>query len=282
VVGSRVLRAGPSAPSALGAIAFSTAPGSAKSNLFASNPWPAGASCPLKVPRVDTSAASLYQRGMKPAQTSPEADLRRRSASPSVCDSATDIYFSADVETDGPIPGPFSMLSFAIVPSGRFDGARFERPSHYDDIFYREIRPISDAFEVEALRVNGIDRERLITQGCDPAQAMTDAARWVLDRSHGGTPILVAYPLSFDWTWLYWYLTRFSKLGCPFNHSRCFDLRTAFAVKARQPVSVSGRNNLPASLLPDRAHTHDARDDAIEQAEIFANLFAWAGPDRTT
>ena len=29
--------------------------------------------------------------------------------------STTDVYFSADIETDGPIPGPFSMLSFAIV-----------------------------------------------------------------------------------------------------------------------------------------------------------------------
>lgn len=26
-----------------------------------------------------------------------------------------DVYFSADVETDGPIPGPFSILSFALV-----------------------------------------------------------------------------------------------------------------------------------------------------------------------
>jgi hypothetical protein len=31
-----------------------------------------------------------------------------------------DAYFSADVETDGPIPGPFSMLSFAIVYAGSF------------------------------------------------------------------------------------------------------------------------------------------------------------------
>src|SRR5512133_818869 len=33
-----------------------------------------------------------------------------------------DVYFSADVETDGPIPGPYSMLSFALVPAGVFDG----------------------------------------------------------------------------------------------------------------------------------------------------------------
>lgn len=38
-----------------------------------------------------------------------------------------DVYFSADVETDGPIPGPFSMLSFALVPAGTFDGEIFRR-----------------------------------------------------------------------------------------------------------------------------------------------------------
>jgi hypothetical protein len=39
-----------------------------------------------------------------------------------------DAYFSADVETDGPIPGVFSMLSFALVYAGSFDGRKFKRP----------------------------------------------------------------------------------------------------------------------------------------------------------
>jgi hypothetical protein len=33
-------------------------------------------------------------------------------------DEASDVYFSADVETDGPIPGPYSILSVAIVYAG--------------------------------------------------------------------------------------------------------------------------------------------------------------------
>jgi hypothetical protein len=73
-----------------------------------------------------------------------------------------DVYFSADVETDGPIPGPYSLLSFALVYAGRFDGVRFERPAELDRTFYRELRPISDAFEREALNVNRLDRERLL------------------------------------------------------------------------------------------------------------------------
>lgn len=38
-----------------------------------------------------------------------------------------DLYISADVETDGPIPGPYSMLSFGLAVVGSYDGHRFER-----------------------------------------------------------------------------------------------------------------------------------------------------------
>src|ERR1700693_623043 len=79
-----------------------------------------------------------------------------------------DAYFSADVETDGPIPGPFSILSLALVYAGRFDGSHFELPQNMGMSFYRELRPISDSFDPEALRVNGLDRERLIKTGQTP------------------------------------------------------------------------------------------------------------------
>lgn len=191
--------------------------------------------------------------------------------------SQVDVYFSADVETDGPIPGPFSILSFALVYAGRFDGSRFTRPADYDQTFYRELRPISEEFDPEALRVNGLDRKRLAREGMQPAIAMTEAAQWVHAIASGARPILVAYPLSFDWSWLYWYFVRFSAVGSPFNHSGCFDMKTAFAVKGRLPVAAAGRNGLVAALRSTRPHTHDALDDAIEQAEIFANLFEWKG-----
>ena len=187
----------------------------------------------------------------------------------------TDIYFSADVETDGSIPGPRSMLSFALVVAGRFDGEHFERPSDYDDAFEIELRPIAEAWDPEALRVSGLDRERLLREGADPAVAMSAAAEWVRQRAGDATPVLVAYPLSFDWTWLYWYFERFAEGGSPFRHSRGFDLKTAFAVKAGRPLSASGRESLPPELRSKRPHTHRAIDDAIEQAEIFANLFEW-------
>jgi hypothetical protein len=188
-----------------------------------------------------------------------------------------DIYFSADVETDGPIPGPFSLLSFALVCAGRFDGDQFEHPKDYERTFYRELRPISDTFEPDALRVNGLDRNRLCREGLEPHIAMAEASGWVRQISENAKPVLVSYPLSFDWTWLYWYFVRFLPQGSPFAHSHCFDIKTAFAVKAHLPISDSGRSQLLPALRSQRTHTHNALDDAIEQAEIFAKLFEWEG-----
>ena len=188
-----------------------------------------------------------------------------------------DAYFSADVETDGPIPGPYSILSFGLVLAGTFDGDTFSRPADYTDSFYRELKPISNEFQAEALRVNGLDRERLVREGVAPAVAMTDAAHWVKSIAGAGRPVLVAYPLSFDWSFLYWYFIRFSGEGSPFDYSRCFDIKTAFAVKAHIPIASAGRSKLMPSLRSNGVHTHNALDDAIEQAQVFANLFEWGG-----
>ncbi len=192
-------------------------------------------------------------------------------------ESGVDAYFSADVETDGPIPGPYSILSFAIVYAGSFDGIQFRRPLDYRKTIYKELRPISDDFQPEALQVNGLDRERLSIEGAAPEKAMTEASVWVKGIAGRARPVLVAYPLSFDWTWLYWYFVRFSKDGSPFDYSRCFDIKTALAVKARIPICEAGRSKLDPSLRGMHRHTHHALDDAIEQAEIFANIFEWEG-----
>jgi len=185
----------------------------------------------------------------------------------------SDVYFSVDVETDGPIPGPFSLLSFAIVPAGMMSAGGFVRTPTTDSL-YLELKPISDEFEQEALAVNGLDRQRLLTEGMDPAEAMRQAHDWILARSGDGIPVLVAYPLTFDWSWLHWYFVNFTG-SSPFKHSRGFDIKTAFAVKGNRPISEAGRKHLPAHLLSALPHTHHALDDAQSQADVFAKLMEW-------
>ena len=188
-----------------------------------------------------------------------------------------DIYISADIESDGPIPGRYSMLSFGLAVAGRFDGRTLVPANPEEDSLYRELRPISSRYLPKALAVTALDRENLATHGVPPARAMADAKRWVTAVSGVDRPVLVGYPLEFDWMFLCWYFERFAG-GSPFGFSSALDMKTMYQQKARVPISLAGKDDLPSFLQSHRRHTHNALDDAIEQADIFVRLFDWAGP----
>ena len=185
-----------------------------------------------------------------------------------------DLYISADVETDGPVPGPYSLLSFGMAVAGTFDGHIVSRADQ-QQTFYRELRPISDNYQREALEVNGLDRDRLLIEGMDPAAAMDEAAAWVHGIADGFRPVLVAYPVAFDWSFLYWYFEMFSQSGSPFGHSSCLDIRTLYQARAGTVFDMSSKRHMPPELVPNQPHTHNALDDAREQAELFVNVLSW-------
>jgi hypothetical protein len=184
-----------------------------------------------------------------------------------------DLLFSADIEADGPIPGTYSMLSFGLCVVGTFapDGT-FTRHDPSAATFYRELRPISERFLPSALAVSGLDRERLQREGADPATAMTDASAWVKERAADDRPVLVAWPLGFDWMFLHWYWIEFCPTGDPFAHSSALDIKTLAWSRIGRPLDDVYKENLPAELQPTARHTHHALDDAIEQGELFSNL----------
>lgn len=169
------------------------------------------------------------------------------------------------------------MLSFAFVFAGTFDGSKFVREPKFSKTFYRELKPISRNFDPESLHVSGLDRDFLCEHGEDPKEAMIAANEWILQVAGDHCPVLVAYPVSFDWTWLYWYFVSYLEGNSPFKHSRCFDAKTAVALTTGKSVCKSGRHNLPAHLKSDFKHTHNALDDAIEQADIVGKVLeSWA------
>ncbi len=187
-----------------------------------------------------------------------------------------DLFISADVETDGPIPGEYSMLSFALTLAGSFDGSRFERfEPRPENALYLELKPISARFQPEALAVNGLDRAELQNSGAEPAEAMRAASAWVRGRAGPARPVLVAYPVAFDWSFLYWYFIHFTG-DSPFGFSSCLDIRTLYQSRALTTFDHASQTAMPSWLRPRREHTHHAIDDAWEQGELFVNLFTWA------
>lgn len=190
------------------------------------------------------------------------------------------LYISVDIEADGPIPGPYSMISFGAAVAGRQDAASYTPTDPEAHTFYRELAPISEDFVPEALAVSGLDRDRLIAEGSEPATAMAEFSTWVREVSskagQGAQPVMCGYPASYDWTFLYWYLMHFTGAS-PFGHSGCLDMKTLYATKARLPLRAVAKGTMPRQLLSKRRHTHHALDDAIEQAELFSNLMVWPG-----
>lgn len=195
-----------------------------------------------------------------------------------------DVYISLDVEADGPIPGPtgwgYSMLSLGACVAGLLDSAGFVRVEPSDDVFYVELQPISDDVVPQALAVCesalSMTRAELCKRGTDPRAAMHEFVAWVkaMEVKYRGRAVGVGWPSSWDFgTWVFWYLTRFAGES-PFSHGQHRDIRDVLATKMELPVRGMTKKTIPRNLVPRRRHTHNARDDAIEQAELFANVMA--------
>jgi DNA polymerase III epsilon subunit-like protein len=170
-----------------------------------------------------------------------------------------EIYVAADIEADGPIPGPYSMLSFGLAVVG-----------HPDRTFYTELKPISDAFVPEALAVSGLDREKLKREGPDPATAMAAAAAWVNGLQSIGRPVFLGAPAVFDGMFLHWYFVKFTGRNPFAVNGAGLDLRSYWMGAERVAWQATGRTTIQGRLgISGLKHTHHALDDARELAATF-------------
>src|SRR3989338_358140 len=170
-----------------------------------------------------------------------------------------EIYISVDVETSGPIPGEFSMLSLGACVVG-----------NTDQTFYAELKPISDNFIDKALEVSGLSMEKLKTSGEKPAEAMGRFEKWITEVSCENRPVFVAFNATFDWSLTHWYFIKL--LGRdPFGISG-LDIKAYFMGKHSTLWSETVKKKVRLLYPSKTAHTHNALDDAKEQAEIFEKM----------
>lgn len=190
-----------------------------------------------------------------------------------------EIYVSVDIEADGTIPGPYSMSSFGMIAVGLADQGNLIKIEGTPPSFYAELKPISDDFVPAAAAVAGLDRNDLIENGLDPEVAMKNAAAWVnkLAVTYNARPVFVAWPLSFDWMWMYWYFMQYNG-SSPFGHSSALDIKTYWGTKMGLEIRKVGKRGLPAAVRSKSPHTHNALDDAREQGETFWNMLHYEVP----
>lgn len=166
---------------------------------------------------------------------------------------------SIDVETAGPVPGGYSLLSIGACLLTRTTTT-----------FYAELSPDRAGVDDDALAISGLSMSVLREEGTSPREAMARFAEW-LDAHVPGTPIFVAFNAAFDWMFINEYFHRYLGFN-PFGHS-ALDIK-AFALGAigiAWPESgiakVSGLIGKPVELA------HNALKDAQDQAVLFLALW---------
>lgn len=171
----------------------------------------------------------------------------------------SECYFSVDIESSGPIPGKYSMLSIGACVVGN--------PDKY---FYVELKPISYEFVPDALKISGFDLHRLEKDGESPATAMNNFRMWVEATAADCKAVFVGFNACYDWQFVNWYLESFTG-GNPFGFGG-IDIKSYFMGKSGLPWSKTTSSQLPPEFQPDVPHTHNALDDARAQASIFHKL----------
>jgi hypothetical protein len=179
---------------------------------------------------------------------------------------AEEIYVSTDVETDGPIPGPHSMLSFA--------SAAYRADKTLVATFSANLETLpgaaGDPKTMDWWRTQPAAWEACRTNPEPPEAAMPRYRAWV--EGLPGKPVFVGYPVAFDFLFVYWYLIRFAD-GSPFSHS-ALDMKTLAMALLGTGYRDATKRNMPRRWFDPAPHTHVALDDAIEQGALFCNMLA--------
>lgn len=156
-------------------------------------------------------------------------------------------YIMVDIESDGPIPGDYSMISFGAVLVN----------NELDTTFYGKLKPISNNWMSEALAVSGHTREETMSFP-EPKNVMLDFKDWIQANSKG-RPIFISDNNGFDWMFICWYFHHFIGEN-PFGHS---SRRLADLFCGLQKDTFAKWKHLRKT-----AHTHNPVEDAMGNAEV--------------
>lgn len=175
-----------------------------------------------------------------------------------------EIYVSTDIEADGPIPGPHSMLSFA--------SAAYTADKRLVGTFSANLEALPNAEahpDTKAWWDKNIEAWIACRQDCQqPELAMKDYIVWL--KQLPGKPVFVGYPAAYDFMFVYWYLIKFTGES-PFSHS-ALDIKTYAMAVLKTEFRETAKHKMPKHWFDKLPHTHVALDDAIEQGALFCNI----------
>lgn len=160
-----------------------------------------------------------------------------------------------DVESDGPIPGDYSMLAI---------GAVVVEPG-LKRTFKGLFLPISDKYDEEAMAVGGFTREGVTDPKGDhraPGVVMAEFRDWINGLGIK-SPIFIADNNGFDWQFVNWYFHHFLGKN-PFGYSSQ-NLNSIFKGLTKDAFASF-------KFLRKTKHDHDPVNDAKGNAEALLHM----------
>jgi DNA polymerase III epsilon subunit-like protein len=173
-------------------------------------------------------------------------------------------YISVDVETAGPVPGQYALLSIGAC--------LVEDPS---TSFYIELQPDFPDYTHEAIAIHGLSLAALRETGVPPKEAIQAFAAWVSQVAPEGTrAVFVAFNAPFDWMFINSYFHRYLDYN-PFGHS-ALDIKSYFMGQTGVTWGETSMKHISSHFLEETHLSHNALNDAQDQAQIFQRLLAQA------
>jgi ribonuclease T len=174
--------------------------------------------------------------------------------------SKKDIYISVDIETSGPVPELYSLLTIGAC--------HVYKP---EISFECNIKPISRNFDPAALQVTGLSLDKLEAEGLTPQEAMKNFRLWIENLAEPDSNLVfVGFNAAFDWSFVNYYFHKY--LGeNPFGFS-ALDIKSMYLGATNCNWYETRSSKMAEKLNPTLIGDHNALHDARYQAELFRLL----------
>ncbi len=168
-------------------------------------------------------------------------------------------YISVDVETSGPNPYEYSLLSIGACT------IREPRST-----FYIELKPVNDNQLPSAMQVSGLSLAELAERGLEPREALELFEEWLKHTVRHERPIFVGFNSPFDWMFAADYFHRYLGRN-PFGYS-AIDVKSFYMGLKGVTWEDTSMRRISPIYLEGRRLSHNALEDALVQAELFEKM----------
>jgi len=193
----------------------------------------------------------------------------------------SEVFISIDVEADGPIPGRNNMLSFGAaafcIPEREKFTWEARKPIATFEANLDLLPEATPSASTMAWWATQAEAWAACRENTRPAsEVMPEFVQWV--RNLPGKPVVVGFPVTYDFEFLHWYTMAFGGLkdgaASPFGFQG-LDLKTLAMALMRCGFREATKRNMPKRWFKGAPkHNHQALTDAIGQGIMFINMMA--------